>query len=172
MEGIDAVARLMAISATTAPKSKGENYVMTRVLEGALVNEVADAMAAYGCRTGKKDFDRDAAGVARATAVLLVGIKGATEVGLNCSACGFADCRALKKAPGIDGEFSGPTCAFRLLDMGIALGSAVKTASLFNVDNRIMYRIGTTVRQMGLVDWDFVMGIPLSASGKNIFFDR
>lgn len=33
MEGIDVVARLMAISATTAPKSKGENFVVTRVLE-------------------------------------------------------------------------------------------------------------------------------------------
>ena len=57
-------------------------------------------------------------------------------------------------------------------DMGIALGSAVKTASMLNVDNRIMYRIGTAARAMKMVDWDFVMGIPLSATGKNIFFDR
>ena len=56
--------------------------------------------------------------------------------------------------------------------MGIALGSAVKTASMLNVDNRIMYRIGTVARAMKMVDWDFVMGIPLSATGKNIFFDR
>jgi uncharacterized ferredoxin-like protein len=56
--------------------------------------------------------------------------------------------------------------------MGIALGSAVKTASMLNVDNRIMYRIGTVVRHTKLVDWDFVMGIPLAATGKNIFFDR
>ncbi len=61
---------------------------------------------------------------------------------------------------------------FRLLDMGIALGSAVKTASMLNVDNRIMYRIGTVARAMKMVAWDFVMGIPLSATGKNIFFDR
>jgi uncharacterized ferredoxin-like protein len=69
-------------------------------------------------------------------------------------------------------EFSGPICAFRLLDMGIALGSAVKTASMLNVDNRIMYRIGTVARETRMVDWDFVMGIPLAATGKNIFFDR
>ena len=56
--------------------------------------------------------------------------------------------------------------------MGIALGSAVKTASMLNVDNRIMYRIGTVARAMKMVVWDFVMGIPLSATGKNIFFDR
>jgi uncharacterized ferredoxin-like protein len=56
--------------------------------------------------------------------------------------------------------------------MGIAIGSAVKTASLHNADNRIMYRLGVVAREAGLVDWDFVMGIPLSATGKNIFFDR
>ncbi len=56
--------------------------------------------------------------------------------------------------------------------MGIALGSAVETASLLNIDNRIMYRSGVVARGMNLVDWDFVMGIPLSVSGKNIFFDR
>ncbi len=56
--------------------------------------------------------------------------------------------------------------------MGIALGSAVKTASMLNVDNRIMYRVGAVARAMDLVDWDFVMGIPLSVTGKSIYFDR
>jgi uncharacterized ferredoxin-like protein len=56
--------------------------------------------------------------------------------------------------------------------MGIALGSAVKIAGLMNVDNRIMYRAGFIVRECGLTDMDFVMGIPLSATGKSIYFDR
>jgi uncharacterized ferredoxin-like protein len=56
--------------------------------------------------------------------------------------------------------------------MGIALGSAVKTASLMNVDNRIMYRAGVAARGAGLIDADFVMGIPLSVSGKSIYYDR
>ena len=45
----------------------------------------------------------------------------------------------------------GPTCIFKALDLGIALGSAVKTASLLNVDNRIMYRIGTAARRLNLL---------------------
>ena len=39
-------------------------------------------------------------------------------------------------------DFKGPNCMLRLLDLGIALGSAVKTAQIHNVDNRIMYRAG------------------------------
>ena len=93
-------------------------------------------------------------------------------LGLDCGACGYSDCRSLNKSDKFIGEFIGPQCAFRLLDMGITLGSAVKTASQFNVDNRNMYRIGAVARDEVMVDWDFVMGIPLSASGKNVFFDR
>jgi len=173
MDGVDLVAKLMAIAATTAPKSKGENFVRTHLLDAERLAELADAMEAYGRSTGKKDFDRDAAGVRRSQAVVLIGIAQATVVGLDCGACGFPECRSLQKSDRLGGaEFAGPQCAFRLLDMGIALGSAVKTASMYNVDNRIMYRIGTVARQKGIVDWDFAMGIPLAVTGKNIFFDR
>jgi uncharacterized ferredoxin-like protein len=58
------------------------------------------------------------------------------------------------------------------MDMGIALGSAVKTASLFNVDNRVMYRAGVVARKLGLIDADVALGVPLAATGKNVFFDR
>jgi uncharacterized ferredoxin-like protein len=170
--GIDLVARFMTISATTAPKSKGENFVCTQILHGESIQKLSLAMEAYGHRAQKKDFDRDAKGVARSASVVLIGIKDATVLGLDCGACGYADCRSLKKTVKSTGEFVGPHCSFRLLDMGIALGSAVKTASQFNVDNRIMYRIGAVARYEGVVDWDFVMGIPLSATGKNVFFDR
>ena len=172
MNGVEMVADLMAISATTAPKSKGENFVKTRVLKGRILKELADAMLAFGQQTGKKDFDRDSKNVAQSEAVLLLGLKKASVLGLDCAACGFADCKTLQKQEKESGEFVGPTCAFRLLDMGIALGSAAKTASMLNVDNRIMYRIGAVAREMGIVDWDFLMGIPLSVTGKSIYFDR
>ncbi len=60
----------------------------------------------------------------------------------------------------------------KLIDLGIALGSAVKTASDMNVDNRIMVTIGRAAIKMGLMKADEVQGIPLSIKGKNIFFDR
>ena len=172
MDEIEMVARLMAISATTAPKSKGENFVKTKVLKGKVLKELADAMLAFGRRTKKKDFDRDSKNVAQSDAVLLVGLEKANVLGLDCTACGFADCKTFQKQKKESGEFVGPTCAYRLLDMGIALGSAVKTAGLLNVDNRIMYRAGVVAREMNIVDWEFVMGIPLSVTGKSIYFDR
>ncbi len=60
----------------------------------------------------------------------------------------------------------------KLIDLGIALGSAVKVASELNVDNRIMYSIGRAAMKIGLMKADEIQGIPLSIKGKNIFFDR
>ena len=56
--------------------------------------------------------------------------------------------------------------------MGIAIGSVAKMAGILSIDNRIMYRAGVVAKRMGLIDASFVMGIPFSVTGKNIFFDR
>ncbi len=169
-DALKTAADLMALAARTAPKSRGEDFILMKLLVGTEIKDLADAMEKFGEKTGKGNFDRDAKNIRNSPVVLLIGIKNATPLGINCGACGFDTCAELKTRSGP--EFVGPHCAFRLLDMGIALGSAVKTASILNVDNRIMYRVGTVVRDMGLLDWDYIMGIPMSATGKSIYFDR
>lgn len=170
MEGIKEVAKLMAIAARTAPKAVGKDFIQTKIIEGNDLIKLADAMVMFGDEAGRKGFDRDARGVKNSDAVILIGTKDAEAIGLNCGACGLNNCSDLK--PEEKREFKGPQCAFRLLDLGIALGSAAKIASLLNVDNRIMYRVGTAARKAGFIDADIVVGIPLSATGKNIYFDR
>jgi uncharacterized ferredoxin-like protein len=163
------VAELMAISARTAPKAAGHDFVTVEIVEGEALDRLGRAMIDYGERTGRANFDRDGENVLASEALVLIGLKDARALGLNCAACGSETC---VRPNTVEGEFLGPNCALRLLDMGIAIGSAVKTAALLNVDNRIMYRVGVVAREMGLTDADFVMGIPLSATGKSIYFDR
>jgi len=171
MSELRLVADLMAVAARTAPKAVGQDYIVVKILEGEEVKKLAEAMEAFGQRTGKKNFDRDGRNVANSAAVVLIGLKDAKSLGLNCSACGAARCTDLN-INSVEGEFRGPQCAWRLLDLGIAIGSAAKMAGLLNADNRVMYRIGPVARELGLIDADIVMGIPLSATGKNIYFDR
>lgn len=171
-KAVETVCELMMVSAITAPKAKGENFVVVKALSGAQLQELAQAMFDYGQKSGKANYDRDGRNVARSDAVLLVGLKNPNTGGLNCGACGYDLCDEMLGAPVGTTEFRGPICAHRLVDLGIALGSAVKTAGMLNVDNRIMYRIGAAARQMGLVDWEFVFGVPLSVTGKSIYFDR
>jgi uncharacterized ferredoxin-like protein len=165
------VAQLMTIAARTAPKSAGQDFIVAAIVQGDDVQALAQAMLEYGQSTGKRNFDRDGKNVAASDCVVLIGVKNGAPLKLNCAACGAEGCDSLS-INSVEGEFRGPQCAFRQLDMGIAIGSAVKTASMLNVDNRIMYRAGVVARRMGLIDADFVMGIPLSVTGKSIYFDR
>ena len=171
MSAIHTVAELMTVSAITAPKAVGKDFVVTKIVDGTELQDLADDMVAYGKESGKRNFDRDGANVEQSDAVVLIGIKDAEPTGIDCAACGSPVCIDINSGEQ-NGEFLGPQCAIRLLDMGIAIGSAVKTAQLMNIDNRVMYRIGVCARRMGLIDADFVMGIPLSVSGKSVFFDR
>lgn len=171
MSELRIVTDLMAVAARTAPKTKGEDFVVTKIIEGEELKRLGEAMIDFGVRTGKKNFDRDARNVLNSDSLLLVGILNATTAGLNCGACGEELCDLLSVGK-LDDEFKGPQCAYRLLDMGIALGSAAKMAGMLNADSRIMYRAGVVARELGMIDADFVMGIPIAATGKSIYFDR
>lgn len=170
-ESVIRAVELMAISARTAPKSGGKDFVGLKIVAGKDLERLADAMIEYGKETGKKNFDRDAENVRNSDAILLLALEEATKpVGLNCGACGKEHCAEL--LPQEMTEFQGPLCAWRLMDLGIALGSAAKTAGMLNLDNRIMYRPGVAARKIGLMEGQIIAAIPVSVSGKNIYFDR
>ncbi|WP_228009426.1 DUF2148 domain-containing protein [Fervidicoccus fontis] len=100
-------------------------------------------------------FSRDTSNVRNSDAIVLIGCK-IIDQGLKRSEKWKID----------------PNTACFLVNLGISLGSAVKMASLLNIDNRIMYSIGVAAIELGLIDADVAFGIPISAKAKNIYFDR
>jgi len=173
-EAILEAAKLMLISVRTAPKSGGIDDVLTLIVYGEEKNVIADKMDDIAEERKIEGFKRDAKNVRDSEAVILIGVRGNKSFGLNCGACGYKSCKEFEEAQKRLGEdFIGPTCLFKALDLGIALGSVVKTASALNIDNRIMYRAGTAVLKLNLMpEATVVIGIPVSAKGKNIYFDR
>lgn len=173
-EAVLQVAKLMLVSARTAPKSGGVDDVETAMVYGGEKDRLADEMERIGEERRIPHFKRDARNVRDSEVVVLIGVKGTKSFGLKCGMCGYESCEEFEKAEKRKGrDFVGPTCVMKALDLGIALGSAVKTASLLNVDNRIMYRIGVAAKLLGMLPQStIVMGVPLSAKGKNIYFDR
>lgn len=177
-DAVRMVASLMAASARTAPKAKGVDAIESLILDGDDLEELAAAMEG---RAEKKPpylssaFARDAKNVRNSGCVLLIGVMGnpkKIEQSLDCGACGYEGCEHLAKAKKRTKDFSGPICIFQAMDLGIALGSAAKLASELNVDNRIMYTIGVAAKELRLLDSDVIIGIPLSITGKNPYFDR
>jgi uncharacterized ferredoxin-like protein len=171
-------ASFMATAARTAPKTRGLDSVSTLILDGEDLEALAQAMEAKVGEKGGRipSFARDAKNVRASTAVLLVGVTGEPKnpkLPLDCGACGYPGCAEFIEAKKSDGEdFRGPLCMFQAVDLGIALGSAAKTAGLLNIDNRIMYTIGAAARRLKLLDADVVIGFPLSVTGKSPYFDR
>ena len=169
----------MALAARTAPKGKCVDTILIRVLTGKDVSTLAIRLAELGEKYGIGFFLRDAQNIAACDTCVLIGAQGEIIAGINCGACGYTTCadmtKECKKRKGKKTtHFSGPNCAIRITDLGIALGSAVKTAQVHNVDNRIMYSGGVAAIDLGLLGKDCTVAyaIPLSATGKNIFFDR
>lgn len=173
------VARLMVASARTAPKARGVDNIVTAIVTGEEKDELAEAMERK--MESKKNpitaFKKDAEAVRKSPVVVLIGVKGTMpkrpENPLNCGACGYSSCADFIKAEKRRGEdFTGPICIFEAMDLGIALGSAVKMASEMNIDNRLMYTIGAAAKELNFLDADVIIGVPLSVKGKNIYFDR
>lgn len=159
----------MCAAARTAPKAKGKDYIRTFVLTGEEKDALADKIDEIGRRNFGEEsdlwFGRDANNVRSAQAVVLIGIDRVYRGVAHCSYCGFHGCAACKSAGG--------NCAIAYVDLGIAIASAAETAMIDKTDNRIMYSIGVAAAEMGYTDSDALWhGIPISVSGKNIFFDR
>ena len=173
-QGLLRAAALMMISSRTAPKSGGVDDIETILITGEEKAELVAEMEKMRDERNIDGFKRDADSVRRSEAVLVVGVNGKRSFGLSCGACGHATCQKFDAAPRVSGlDFEGPTCIFKAMDLGVALASAAKMASDLNVDNRIMYRAGTAAKRLGyLSQSNVVMGIPISAFGKSIYFDR
>ena len=168
----------MALAARTAPKGKGVDTIIIRVLTGKEIKKLASHLHKQGKKREIGFFQRDAANIDQSDAVVLIGARGNESVGLNCGACGFPTCVEMtdkfRANDEVTTDFAGPNCSIRMADLGIAVGSAVKTAQIHNVDNRVMFSGGTAALDLGYLGdgCTIAYAVPLSATGKNIFFDR
>jgi len=154
-EAVRLIAELMIVSAKTAPKARGVDNIVSTILTSreeleTLARKMEELAEVHG-----DYFKRDAENVRNSDVVVIIGCK-ITNIGLR-------KVETLKFDPDYVGS---------IINLGIAIGSAVKIASMLNVDNRVMYSVGVAALELKLVDADIAYGIPLSVKSKNIYFDR
>lgn len=165
-ESVLAVAHEMMSAARTAPKACGRDNLEIIVVSGEDMGLLSEKMREISISKSLEFFSRDADSVDACQAVVLIGTK-ARIYGLNCGLCGFGDCKAkVKTAPDTP-------CSFNVNDLGLAVGSAVSIAADRRIDNRIMYSAGVAAKELQMIKGTYMaFAIPLSVSGKNVFFDR
>ena len=169
--------KLMAASARTAPKAGGKDFLEIVVIAtDEDLKKIVEAMKEYAPRsTNEAYWLRDASNIENSQALLLIGLSKPVTAGYDCGGCGYATCAEFSQTRELKEKemgYTGPHCVMRMIDIGVALSSAAKTASLLNVDNRVQQRVGATAKALGLIKGEVVMGIPVSITGKSIYYDR
>jgi len=165
-EAIKDVAEFMAVAARTAPKTRGIDNIEVIAIDNEPAKKLlCEKMREISKRENRPSMERDANSIQGSPVILAVGVKS-NPAGLNCGYCGYANCDELGKTKGI--------CAYNSIDLGIAIDSAAGTANFFHADNRVMYSIGRACLDLKLFSQTVkqALGIPLSVTGKNPFFDR
>ena len=142
-EVVSYVAKLMCAAARTAPKARGVDNIKTAILTGEEIKRLTDHMV----KQSKYGLTISIKSVQYSEAIVLIGVTFEQP----------SDQRGRET---------------KLIDLGIALGSAAKIASDLNIDNRVMAGPGRTAAKLGMMKADEVRAICLSIKGKNIFFDR
>jgi len=174
---IETVINLMAASAITAPKAGGKDCLeIVALTDSDDLSRIAEEMRGYAHKSSKENYwHRDANNTENSQGLLLIGLAGPVTAGYDCGGCGYKTCVDFEKGRELkDFEmgYTGPHCIMRMMDIGVALSSAAKAASLLNIDNRVQQRVGAAARALGYINCEVAMGIPISISGKSIFYDR
>src|SRR5947207_9418335 len=176
----------MAASAITAPKSGGQlflagkhNFMETVIVEPADTrHRLAEWMRARGKERREAIWFRDADVAEAIDAVLFVGMVDWYPPNYDCGACGYATCAEFLHATkplreeSEELEFVGPQCNLRDIDLGIAVGSAAKTAAIHSIDARCQTRVAVAARKLGVIKADIAVALSLSLTHKAIGFDR
>ena len=160
-------AQAMCAAARTAPKARGVDHIATCILTSDEKDALAAEMDKLGTELDAGFFHRDAQCVRDSYLIVLIGVDYSQRgLGSICQLCNNADCdeTAAKDA----------VCVFDPMDLGIALGSAVSLAADLRIDNRILFSAGKAALSAHIFDENIrlAMGIPLSCSGKSLYFDR
>ncbi|MDI9646642.1 MAG: DUF2148 domain-containing protein [Archaeoglobales archaeon] len=173
-EAVKFAAYILAESARTAPKGKGDDVLDIVFINGYEVEKLCKEMEKIAEERNNHVFRRDANSIRKAEGVLIIGVDVKKSLGLNCGYCGYKTCADFQKAlqERIEKGENVLPCVFKVMDLGIAIGSAAKLAAIFGLDNRVMYTAGMAAKRLGYVKGDIVLTIPLAALGKNPFFDR
>lgn len=176
----------MAAAAVTAPKSggqlflKGAHTFMETVIvqDPKVIGQLATWLRARGVERKEPIWFRDADVAEKMDCILFVGLKDWYPPVYDCGACGYATCaeflaatKDMREASECY-EFKGPQCNLRDIDLGIAVGSAARTASLHGIDCRTQTRVAVAARKLGVIKADVAVALSLSVTHKNPGFDR
>lgn len=145
----DIVANLMTVSAKADHRPNDNSKIEIMVLDDAQKEILVEELFQMADDTGDDNYSDLGESIREMGKLVLIGLDDETPLGLDCGACGFSSCEAMSKE-NISDIFEGPSCAHRLLDMGIAVGDAIRTAEIHGVRSYAIIEAGLAAKRVGL----------------------
>src|SRR5207245_9630415 len=184
---VENVAKMCAVSAMTAPKSGGQLFLKGSkpFIETAIVKDketlhrLAEWLRARGTTLKNPIFFRDADTAEKVDLILFIGLEKWYAPLYDCGACGYGTCNEFRRASPAhhtaesqDWEFLGPICQIRCIDLGIAVGSAAKLASINNVDTRCQTRVAAAPRHLRINHSHLAVALTMSVTKKSTLLTK
>src|SRR5207249_3427022 len=161
--------RAISSSTTRGPlfRNGSKPFIETAIVEDKeTLHRLAEWLRARGTKLKNPIFFRDADTTEKVDLILFIGLEKWYPPMYDCGACGYGTCNEFLRASPAhhtgeyqDWEFLGPICQLRCIDLGIAVGSAAKLASMNNVDTRCQTRVAAAARHLGIIHSDLAVAL-------------
>jgi uncharacterized ferredoxin-like protein len=175
------VAKACAAAAAKAPTLTGRLNLRMEILTGEDLEPMIQVLETLGKTSAFQLHDATAFRAYKNEGllppVLLLGADLTQPPLWNCGGCGFPTCgeylKYVSKNKGVGVGAYGPTCLWKVIDLGIAADHACACAAQHRAEARIMFSIGAVSMFLGRLEGcSFVLGLPIGPVGQNRWFDR
>jgi len=175
------VAKACAAAAAKAPTLTGHLNLRMEILTGEDLEPMIQVLETLGKTSAFQLHDATAFRAYKNEGllppVLLLGADLTQPPLWNCGGCGFPTCgeylKYVSKNKGVGVGAYGPTCLWKVIDLGIAADHACACAAQHRAEARIMFSIGAVSMFLGRLEGcSFVLGLPIGPVGQNRWFDR
>lgn len=175
------VAKACAAAAAKAPSISGRLDLRMEILTGEDLEPMIQVLETLGKTSAfilhdatafRKYKEQDVL-----PPVLVLGVDATVPPMWNCGACGFPTCgeylKYLEQNKGVGQGSYGPSCAWRIIDFGIACDHACACAARHNAEARILGSLGAVCMFLGRLEGSsMVLALPIGPSGSYRWFDR
>ncbi|MBI5446578.1 MAG: hypothetical protein HY900_35845 [Deltaproteobacteria bacterium] len=175
------VAKACAVAAARAPTLTPDLGLRQEIVTDADLLPMIDIMETMGQASDVLFMDaltyRKLYDAGTPPPVLLIGADLTRPVGWDCGGCGFPDCGEfaayVRGHRGQGTMVSGPSCLWRVVDLGIAADFACACAAMHRAEARIQFTMGAISAMLGhLAGCSCALGLPVGPVGKDHWFDR
>jgi uncharacterized ferredoxin-like protein len=175
------VAKACAAAAAKAPTLTGRLNLRMEILTGEDLEPMIQVLETLGKTSAFQLHDatafRSYKNEGLLPPVLLLGADLTQPPLWNCGGCGFPTCgeylKYVSKNKGVGVGAYGPTCLWKVIDLGIAADHACACAAQHRAEARIMFSVGAVSMFLGRLEGcSFVLGLPIGPVGQNRWFDR